>query len=67
MSPGNAPVTTDVKPKIRATVRDNLTDLQKANAKLYVNRTVAAGGTITFRTSYAATSTSSLILTRQHI
>ena len=38
MSPGNAPVTTDVTPKIRATVRDNLTNLQKANVKLYVLR-----------------------------
>jgi hypothetical protein len=37
MSPKNASVTTDVTPTIKATVRDNLTNLQKANVKLYVN------------------------------
>jgi hypothetical protein len=37
MSPRNASVTADTTPTIRATVRDNLTNLQKANIKLYVN------------------------------
>ncbi len=37
MSPKNASVTTDVTPAIKATVRDNLTNLAKANLKLYVN------------------------------
>ncbi len=37
MSPRKASVTTDVTPTIRAIVRDNLTNLQKANMKLYVN------------------------------
>ena len=37
MSPRNASVTTDVTPTIRATVRDNVTNLSKANLKLYVN------------------------------
>ncbi len=35
--PKNASVTTDVTPSIKATVRDNLTNLSKANIKLYVN------------------------------
>lgn len=37
MSPTNASTTADVTPTIRATVRDNLTNLQKVNLKLYVN------------------------------
>ncbi len=37
MSPRHASVTTDVTPTIRAIVRDNLTNLSKANIKLYVN------------------------------
>ncbi len=37
MSPTKASVITDVTPTIKATVRDNLTNLQKANIKLYVN------------------------------
>lgn len=37
MSPKNTSTTTDVTPTIKAIVRDNLTNLQKANVKLYVN------------------------------
>jgi hypothetical protein len=37
MSPRNASTTADTSPTIRAIVRDNLTNLQKANIKLYVN------------------------------
>jgi hypothetical protein len=37
MSPRNASVTRDITPTIRATVKDNLTNLSKANIKLYVN------------------------------
>jgi hypothetical protein len=37
MSPKNASFTADTTPTIKATVRDNLTDLQKTNVKLYVN------------------------------
>ncbi len=37
MYPRNASTTTDVTPTIKATVGDNLTNLQKANMKLYVN------------------------------
>lgn len=37
MSPRNRSFTTDTTPSIRAVVRDNLTQLQKANIKLYVN------------------------------
>ncbi len=37
MYPRNASIITDVTPTIKATVRDNRTNLQKANVKLYVN------------------------------
>lgn len=37
MSPTNGAAITDTSPTIRAIVRDNLTNLQKANVKLYVN------------------------------
>lgn len=37
ISPRHASITRDTTPTIKATVRDNLTNLQKANIKLYVN------------------------------
>ena len=39
----------------------------RSNEPFYVNRTVAAGGTVVFRSGYAASSTSALTLTRQYI
>jgi len=37
MSPRSGSTITDTSPKIKATVKDNLTNLQKSNIKLYVN------------------------------
>ena len=39
----------------------------RSNEPFYVNRTLAAGAAVTFRTGYAASSTSALTLTRQYI
>ena len=39
----------------------------RTNEPFAVNRTLAAGATVTFRTGYAASSTSALTLTRQYI
>ena len=39
----------------------------RSNEPFYVNRRIAAGGTVTFKSGYAASSTSSLTLTRQYI
>ncbi|MEJ7820323.1 MAG: hypothetical protein WKF44_08465, partial [Rubrobacteraceae bacterium] len=37
MSPGHTKTIRDTTPTIKATVKDNFTNLQKANIKLYVN------------------------------
>ncbi len=39
----------------------------RSNEPFYVNRTLPAGGTVTFKSGYAASSTSALTLTRQYI
>lgn len=39
----------------------------RSNEPFYVNRRIAAGGSVTFKSGYAASSTSALTLTRQYI
>jgi hypothetical protein len=50
ISPRHASITRDTTPTIKATVKDNLTNLQKSNIKLYVSGTLVP----TTRYSYSA-------------
>jgi hypothetical protein len=56
ISPRHASITRDTTPTIKATVRDNLTNLQKSNIKLYVS------GTLVPATRYSYSASTDVLL-----